>query len=107
MAIEESEIQEQAEAEALHGDEGGAAAAPVPHPLRERVEELGKLKEAALHAGSPAAIERQHARGKLTARERLEILLDPGSRGTTVAFVHPKGAFGTLIELVEDPLNDR
>ena len=79
MAIEESEIQEQAEAEALHGDEGGAAAAPVPHPLRERVEELGKLKEAALHAGSPAAIERQHARGKLTARERLEILLDPGS----------------------------
>lgn len=27
----------------------------------------------------------------------------PGSRGTTVAFVHPSGAFGTLIELVEDP----
>lgn len=25
----------------------------------------------------------------------------PGSRGTTVAFVHPKEAFGTLIELVE------
>ncbi len=26
----------------------------------------------------------------------------PGSRGTTVAFVHPKSAFGTLIELVEE-----
>lgn len=26
----------------------------------------------------------------------------PGSRGTTVAFVHPKGSFGTLIELVQD-----
>ena len=26
-----------------------------------------------------------------------------GSRGTTVAFLHPAGAFGTLIELVEDP----
>ena len=26
----------------------------------------------------------------------------PGSRGTTVAFVHPKGSFGTLIELVEE-----
>jgi len=26
----------------------------------------------------------------------------PGSRGTTVAFVHPKAAFGTLIELVEE-----
>jgi methylmalonyl-CoA epimerase len=25
----------------------------------------------------------------------------PGSRGTTVAFLHPKGGFGTLIELVE------
>ena len=26
----------------------------------------------------------------------------PGSRGTTVAFMHPKTAFGTLIELVEE-----
>jgi methylmalonyl-CoA/ethylmalonyl-CoA epimerase len=26
----------------------------------------------------------------------------PGSRGTTVAFVHPKAAFGTLIELVQE-----
>jgi methylmalonyl-CoA epimerase len=26
----------------------------------------------------------------------------PGSRGTTVAFVHPKEAFGTLIELVQE-----
>lgn len=25
----------------------------------------------------------------------------PGSRGTTIAFVHPKGSFGTLIELVQ------
>jgi methylmalonyl-CoA/ethylmalonyl-CoA epimerase len=25
----------------------------------------------------------------------------PGSRGTTVAFIHPKASFGTLIELVE------
>ena len=26
----------------------------------------------------------------------------PGSRNTTIAFVHPKGSFGTLIELVEE-----
>jgi methylmalonyl-CoA/ethylmalonyl-CoA epimerase len=26
----------------------------------------------------------------------------PGSRGTTVAFLHPKSAFGTLIELVQE-----
>jgi methylmalonyl-CoA/ethylmalonyl-CoA epimerase len=31
----------------------------------------------------------------------------PGSRGTTVAFVHPKGAFGTLIELVEEQTPSR
>ena len=26
----------------------------------------------------------------------------PGSRGTTVAFIHPKTSFGTLIELVQE-----
>ena len=26
----------------------------------------------------------------------------PGSRGTTVAFIHPKSSFGTLIELVQE-----
>ena len=26
----------------------------------------------------------------------------PGSRGTTVAFIHPKASFGTLIELVQE-----
>jgi len=79
MAVEESDIQEQAEAEALHGDEGGVATAPKAHPMHERIEALAELKETARHAGSPAAVERQHARGKLTARERLEKLLDPGS----------------------------
>lgn len=39
-------------------------------------------------------------------REGFEVLDQSpraGSRGTTVAFVHPKQAFGTLIELVEEP----
>jgi methylmalonyl-CoA/ethylmalonyl-CoA epimerase len=31
----------------------------------------------------------------------------PGSRGTTVAFVHPKGSFGTLIELVQEAPDTR
>jgi methylmalonyl-CoA/ethylmalonyl-CoA epimerase len=30
----------------------------------------------------------------------------PGSRGTTVAFLHPKGGFGTLVELVEEGTGD-
>src|SRR5438105_995002 len=49
------------------------------HPIRERLAELAKRKEAALHAGSEKAVERQHARGKMTARERLDYLLDDGS----------------------------
>ncbi|WP_375540186.1 carboxyl transferase domain-containing protein [Nocardia sp. BSTN01] len=32
-----------------------------------------------LHAGDPVATERQRAKGKLTARERITLLLDPGS----------------------------
>jgi acetyl-CoA carboxylase carboxyltransferase component len=81
MAVEESDIQEQAEAEALHGDEGAPATpvVAVPHPIEERLEQLAGFREQALHAGSDAAVARQHDRGKLTARERLEKLLDSDS----------------------------
>ena len=48
-------------------------------PSTERLEQLGKLKEEALHAGSEASVRRQHERGKLTARERIDLLLDPGT----------------------------
>jgi len=49
------------------------------HPMREKLEDLRRRKEEALHAGSPRAVERQHAKGKMLARERIEYLLDPGS----------------------------
>jgi acetyl-CoA carboxylase carboxyltransferase component len=49
------------------------------HPMTERLAELARRKEAALHAGSPHAVERQHLRGKMTARERIDYLLDDGS----------------------------
>ncbi|MGZ6885027.1 MAG: methylmalonyl-CoA epimerase [Acidimicrobiia bacterium] len=45
-----------------------------------------------------AALERVKAAGGRVIDEAPR----PGSRGTTVAFVHPKGAFGTLIELVQE-----
>jgi len=32
----------------------------------------------------------------------IDLVPRPGSRGTTVAFIHPKGSFGTLIELVQE-----
>ncbi len=47
--------------------------------MAERLEELAARKAEALHAGSEQAVERQHARGKMTARERLDYLLDEGS----------------------------
>jgi acetyl-CoA carboxylase carboxyltransferase component len=47
--------------------------------MSERLTELAKRKEQALHAGSERSVERQHSKGKMLARERIEFLLDPGS----------------------------
>src|SRR2546429_1202997 len=52
---------------------------PVAHPITERLEQLAKLKEEARIPGAEASVRRQHERGKLTARERIEKLLDPDS----------------------------
>src|SRR5437870_385967 len=51
----------------------------MEHPLSERREQLEKRKEEAYHAGSERAVQRQHDRGKLTARERVDYRLDAGS----------------------------
>jgi methylmalonyl-CoA epimerase len=45
-----------------------------------------------------AALDRVKAQG----HQVIDDAPRPGSRGTTVAFVHPKTAFGTLIELVQE-----
>ncbi len=47
--------------------------------LQENLHELTRRNEEALQGGGPARIQRQHDLGKLTARERVELLLDPGS----------------------------
>ncbi|MBI3780095.1 MAG: methylmalonyl-CoA carboxyltransferase [candidate division NC10 bacterium] len=46
---------------------------------KDRLEELRRRREAALQGGGKDRIERQHQAGKLTARERVELLLDKGS----------------------------
>jgi acetyl-CoA carboxylase carboxyltransferase component len=53
--------------------------APLQHTMAERLSQLADRKAAAIHAGPPHAIERQHAKGKMTARERIDYLLDDGS----------------------------
>ncbi|MFQ5843797.1 MAG: acyl-CoA carboxylase subunit beta [Planctomycetota bacterium] len=45
----------------------------------ERFEELRRRREAALLGGGSEAIEKQHRKGKLTARERIDLLVDNGS----------------------------
>src|ERR1700726_3624025 len=50
----------------------------APETYEEKLAQLNELREAAAHS-APEAEEKQHARGKLTARERIEKLLDPDS----------------------------
>jgi acetyl-CoA carboxylase carboxyltransferase component len=44
-----------------------------------KIDELHRLREEAALGGGHRRIDQQHAKGKLTARERLDLLLDPGS----------------------------
>ena len=62
---------------------------------KNKIEELKKIKEQALKGGGKDRIEAQHKRGKLTARERIDLLLDEGSFQETDMFVrHQSSDFG-------------
>src|ERR671931_2645813 len=61
----------------------------------ERLSRLDEMRAQALVGGGEARVERQHAWGKLTARERLDLLLDPDSFIELDAFVtHRATDFG-------------
>ncbi len=49
------------------------------HTTAGKLEDLRHRIDEAVHAGSARAVEKQHARGKKTARERIDMLLDEGS----------------------------
>lgn len=49
------------------------------HTTAGKIADLQRRIDEATHAGSARAVEKQHARGKLTARERVGLLLDEGS----------------------------
>lgn len=49
------------------------------HTTAGKIADLRRRIDEATHAGSVRAVEKQHAKGKLTARERVELLLDEGS----------------------------
>ena len=69
---------------------------PVARFLEKRGEGLHHIGYRVQDCG--AALERMVQAGAIPIDEAPR----PGSRDTTIAFIHPKGSFGTLIELVEE-----
>jgi acetyl-CoA carboxylase carboxyltransferase component len=47
--------------------------------MQDKLDDLAARREQAYHAGSQRAIDRQHAKGKMLARERIDYFLDDGS----------------------------
>src|SRR6266571_8745748 len=86
MAIREREPAEQS---------GGPESEQGLGDTASKLQRLRQMREQAALGGGPKRIEQQHARNKLTARERLELLLDPGSFEETDALVtHRATEFG-------------
>src|SRR5437868_2731184 len=52
---------------------------PDPHTTAGKLADLERRRHEAVHAGSEQAVAKQHDRAKKTARERIDMLLDPGS----------------------------
>src|SRR5919206_4691590 len=75
-----------------------------PETYEEKLAQLQELREQAVHT-NPEAEEKQHARGKLTARERIEKLLDPGSFQELDTFVRNVQCSGVIpqISLIMGP----
>ncbi len=62
---------------------------------QRRIEELRAIRGEALHAGSQRAVDRQHDKGKLTARERIDLLLDQGTfQEIDMLVTHQASGFG-------------
>src|SRR5512144_718999 len=63
--------------------------------MKDRIEELAKRREEVAAGGGEKRIAKQHDQGKLTARERIAELLDPGSFAETGMFAeHRSTMFG-------------
>src|SRR5215475_3755348 len=63
--------------------------------MQDMLNELERRRAAARRGGGDRRIEAQHANGKLTARERIDALLDPGSfEETDMYAVHRTADFG-------------
>src|SRR3954453_16827794 len=70
---------------------------PDPKSSAAKLAELRRRTDAAIHAGSERAVEKQHAKGKMTAREGIAAFLDADSFVETDALVRHR-ALGFGIE---------
>ena len=68
----------------------------------ERTRRLEAMRQRAQLGGGQVRIDQQHSRGKLTARERLELLLDAGSFVEMDAFVTARGTDGDTEAILGD-----
>ncbi len=76
----------------------------MPKTTAEKLTELRRRMDEAEHAGSQRAVEKQHEKGKLTARERVDLLLDEGSFVETDKLVRHRA---TAFDMAENrPLGD-
>ena len=71
------------------------------HPHAASLAELERRHALAEEAGGAERRERQHRAGKLSARERVELLLDPGSFEETDKFVTHRATDAALSETVD------
>ncbi len=81
-ALEPADSETGDDVTAAGGDAASASADGTPidiHTTAGMIADLENRRYEAIHAGSERAVERQHAKGKMTARERIDHLLDPGS----------------------------
>src|SRR6476646_8247140 len=60
---------------------------PAVNSTAARIARMRQLRAESLQGGGPRRIEQQHAKGKLTARERIDLLLDEGTFTELDAFV--------------------
>jgi acetyl-CoA carboxylase carboxyltransferase component len=81
------------------GDPSGSAEGRAVGTTAEKLSRLRELRRQARLGGGERRIEQQHARGKLTARERLDLLLDPDTfQEVDALVVHRATDFGLADE---------
>jgi acetyl-CoA carboxylase carboxyltransferase component len=76
----------------------------MPKTQDEKIKELRLMRESARLGGGADAIVKQHEKGKMTARERIDILLDPNTFNEIDTFVHAPAGIKGIDPMLTDGL---